>query len=161
LTRVRHVVRLRKNIKVLNNNSNILLNNELRVVCGGGSVSCTGEFSPNFDPKNMISTYSKDFLWKKWPKFTRFWDFFFYKSPDFCDNFQQVAKYIEGFSFFSTFISIMQPNLAKLFCEWLPLWLHHKILKRNPGWGWYWDVALTFETCVKHMFLNFKLQLSF
>jgi hypothetical protein len=27
----------------------------------------------------------------------------------------------------------MQPHLAKLFCEWLPLWLHHKILKRNPA----------------------------
>ncbi len=128
LTRVRHVVGLRKNIKVLNNNSNMLLNNDLRVVCGGGSVSCRVEFSPNFDLKNMISTYSKNFLWKKWPKFARFWDFFSFKSPDFCDKFQQVAKYIEGFSFFSTFISIMQPNLANLFCEWLPLWLHHKIL---------------------------------
>jgi hypothetical protein len=26
----------------------------------------------------------------------------------------------------------MQPNLAKLFCEWSTLWLHHKILKRKP-----------------------------
>jgi hypothetical protein len=34
---------------------------------------------------------------------------------------------------FPTFISSRQPNLAKLFCEWLPLWLHHKILKRNPA----------------------------
>jgi hypothetical protein len=25
----------------------------------------------------------------------------------------------------------MQPNLAKLFCECSPLWLHHKILKRT------------------------------
>jgi hypothetical protein len=25
------------------------------------SVFCTGEFSPNFDLKNMISTYTKDF----------------------------------------------------------------------------------------------------
>jgi hypothetical protein len=29
------------------------------------SVSCGGEFSPNFDLKNMISTYTKDFSWKK------------------------------------------------------------------------------------------------
>ncbi len=29
------------------------------------SVSFTGEFSPNFDLKNMISTYTKDFWWKK------------------------------------------------------------------------------------------------
>jgi len=28
------------------------------------SFSCSGEFSPNFDLKNMISTYTKDFSWK-------------------------------------------------------------------------------------------------
>jgi hypothetical protein len=27
----------------------------------------------------------------------------------------------------------MQPNLAKLSCEWLSLWLHHKIIKGNAG----------------------------
>jgi hypothetical protein len=32
-----------------------------------------GEVLPNFDLKNMISTYTKDFPYKKWPKFTRFW----------------------------------------------------------------------------------------
>jgi len=31
-----------------------------------------GEILPNFDLKNMISTYTKDFPPKKWPKFIRF-----------------------------------------------------------------------------------------
>jgi hypothetical protein len=31
-----------------------------------------GEILPNFDLKNMISSYTKDFPWKKWPKFVRF-----------------------------------------------------------------------------------------
>jgi hypothetical protein len=31
-----------------------------------------GEILPNFDLRNMISTYAKDFPWKKWPKFARF-----------------------------------------------------------------------------------------
>jgi hypothetical protein len=62
----------------------------------------------------MISTYTKDFSWKKKdPKFADFEDIF-YKSPDFYNKFQQVAKDSE---FFSTFISSMQPNVAKLFCE--------------------------------------------
>jgi hypothetical protein len=44
---------------------------------------------------------------------------------------------IEQFFFFSTFISNMQPNLAKLFSGWLPLWLHDKILKETLLWvGW-------------------------
>jgi hypothetical protein len=29
------------------------------------SISFIGEFLPNFDLKNMISTYTKDFSWKK------------------------------------------------------------------------------------------------
>jgi hypothetical protein len=29
------------------------------------SVSITGEFSPNFDLKIMISSYTKDFSWEK------------------------------------------------------------------------------------------------
>jgi hypothetical protein len=34
---------------------------------GGGA-----EISSNFDLENMISTYTKDFPLKKWPKFARF-----------------------------------------------------------------------------------------
>jgi hypothetical protein len=37
------------------------------------SVSFIGEFLPNPYLKNMISTYKKDFPWKKWPKFAKFW----------------------------------------------------------------------------------------
>jgi hypothetical protein len=47
----------------------------------------------------MISTYTKDFSWKKkdpkWPDFD-----FFSKSPDFYDKFQYVAKNIERLLFF-------------------------------------------------------------
>jgi hypothetical protein len=49
------------------------------------------------------------------PHLPNFEEFFFLKSPDFYDKFQQSGKNIEGFSFLSTFISSMQPNLAKLF----------------------------------------------
>jgi hypothetical protein len=31
----------------------------------GKRISFTGEFSPNFDLKNMISTKTNDFSWKK------------------------------------------------------------------------------------------------
>ncbi len=31
-----------------------------------------GAISPNFNLENMISTYMKDILWKKWPKYARF-----------------------------------------------------------------------------------------
>jgi hypothetical protein len=51
------------------------------------SVYFTGEFSPNFDLKNMISTYTKDFsMEKKCPN-----------SPESYDNFQKVAKNIKGY----------------------------------------------------------------
>ncbi len=56
----------------------------------------------------MISTYSKDFFYQKKrdPNLLDF-EIFFFKSPDFCDKFQKVANNIEGFTFFSTFMSIM------------------------------------------------------
>jgi hypothetical protein len=41
------------------------------------SVSFTGEFSPNFDLKNMISPYTKDFSWKKNPNSPDFKEYFF------------------------------------------------------------------------------------
>jgi hypothetical protein len=47
------------------------------------SVSITGEFSADFDPKNMISTCIKDFSWKKIPIFSRFQKTNKCKSPDF------------------------------------------------------------------------------
>jgi hypothetical protein len=30
------------------------------------------EISPNFNLEKMISTYTRDFPWKKWPKFASF-----------------------------------------------------------------------------------------
>jgi hypothetical protein len=50
------------------------------------NVSFTGNFLPDFYPKNIISTYSKDFSWKKNPNSQDFEDFFFFKSPDFYDR---------------------------------------------------------------------------
>jgi hypothetical protein len=43
-----------------------------------------GKISPNFNLKNMILIYTKDFPWKKWPKFTRFTNKNS-KSSYFCD----------------------------------------------------------------------------
>jgi hypothetical protein len=45
----------------------------------------TGVFSPNFDLKNMISTYTKDFLWEKKnpPNSPDFEEFFFSNWPFF------------------------------------------------------------------------------
>ncbi len=40
--------------------------------CWSVFVFFWGEILPNFDLKNMISTYSKDSPWKKWPKFANF-----------------------------------------------------------------------------------------
>jgi hypothetical protein len=51
--------------------------NQINQSCGyvvrlSSSVSSTGEFLPNFDLKNMISTSTKDFSQnKKRPKFSR------------------------------------------------------------------------------------------
>jgi hypothetical protein len=42
---------------------------------------------------------------------------FVFKSLECFDKFHQVSKNIKGFGYFSTFISNMQPNLAKLLCE--------------------------------------------
>jgi hypothetical protein len=46
-----------------------------------------GKFFTNFNLKNMISTYPKDFQWKKWPKFVRFQINRVSKSSDFYDKF--------------------------------------------------------------------------
>jgi hypothetical protein len=56
------------------------------------------------------------------------------KSPDFYDEFQYVDRNIKGFFFFLLSYLVCSQNLAKSFCEWWPLWLYHKFLKRNP---WY------------------------
>jgi hypothetical protein len=42
-----------------------------------------GEISPDFDLKNMISTYTKDFPWKKWAKIRQFIYFLNSKPIDF------------------------------------------------------------------------------
>jgi hypothetical protein len=57
----------------------------------------------NFDLTDMISIYTKDFSWEKWPKFKSFR----IKQIPNCQfhifNFQKVAKNIERFCFLSTF----------------------------------------------------------
>jgi hypothetical protein len=89
-------------------------------------VSLTGKLSPNFNLKNMILPYTKDFSWKQMNQICQILKkklFYF---------FPEIFKNIEEFYFiFPTFISSMQPNLAKLFFECSPLWLHYKNLKRT------------------------------
>jgi len=82
----------------------------------------------------MISIYTKDFAWEKWPKFWRFGIKKF--QPVSYVNFQKVTNNIERFCFLSTFTSnkIFYSKIwLNYFLDDLPLWLHHKILKRNPG----------------------------
>jgi hypothetical protein len=80
---------------------------------GTHSDSFTSEFSSNFNLKNMISTYTKDFL-RKHPV---------------------CSQEYRGLCFFSTLLSTMWPNLAKTISERWPLWLRYRILKRNPAAG--------------------------
>ncbi len=60
---------------------------------------------------------------------------YFFKYSNFYNKLQKVAKSIEGFWFFSAFISRMLPNLAKLSYGWLPHQLHHKIGKKKKTWS--------------------------
>jgi hypothetical protein len=58
-----------------------------------------GETLPNFDLKNLISTYllyKGFFIEKNGPKFTRFQRKIKSKSPYFYDKFQLIAKNIEA-----------------------------------------------------------------
>ncbi len=68
----------------------------------GSSVSFSSEFSSSFNLKNMILNYSKTFKGQKWsPNLPDFEELlFFFKSPEFDDNFQQVAKNIKKVLFF-------------------------------------------------------------
>jgi len=59
-----------------------------------GSVFFWGQISPDFDLKNMISTYTKDFPWEKWAKFAKK-KIPNSKSLDFYAKFQEVAKDIK------------------------------------------------------------------
>jgi hypothetical protein len=49
----------------------------------GNSISSTGEFSPNFDLKIMISTYTNDFSWKKMTQIRKM-----------LKNFFQIARFL-------------------------------------------------------------------
>jgi hypothetical protein len=102
-------------------------------------------FHQSLDLKNMISTYTKEFSWKKWRKMTRFCFWFFFKSPDFNDKFQYVAKNIERLLFFILSYLVrsqiwlnyfwMIATLAKHLKETL-LELLHKIGKGPSLWLW-------------------------
>ncbi len=76
-------------------------------------------------------SYTKDFSWNNLPKLPKFQRKNIPNCQIFCDKFQLVAKNIEGFCFLSTFISRPWSNLAKLFSERSPVWLHHKILQKT------------------------------
>ncbi len=70
-------------------------------------------FLLNLNVKNMILTYTKGFDGKNGQNQPDFFRKNNSRSPNLYDKFQQVLKNIEGFCFFSTFISNLQPNLAK------------------------------------------------
>jgi len=67
---------------------------------GTHSDSFTSEFSPNFNLKNMISTYTKDFLKETMTQVHQLLKSVFSKLPNFYDNIQFVAKNIEDCVFF-------------------------------------------------------------
>ncbi len=62
-----------------------------------------GEISTNFNLKNMISTYAKDFAWKIMTQIYQIKNKIKSKSPDFYNKFQKVANNIKGFWFFFYF----------------------------------------------------------
>jgi hypothetical protein len=72
-------------------------------------VLLLGEFSPNFNLKILILiyTYKGFFHGKNDPNLPDFGGKKNSKSPDFYNKFQSIDKNIEGFRFFSTFISNM------------------------------------------------------
>jgi hypothetical protein len=58
-------------------------------------------------------------------------------------------------------MSIVLFNLVLSFCGWLPLWLHHKIEKENPGTSpsqinflfknpWFWTLKKMDQNCMRH-----------
>ncbi len=56
---------------------------------------------------------------------------FFFSNCQICMLSSRWQSKYRTILFSSTFISSMLWNLAKLFWEWLSLWLHHKILKSS------------------------------
>jgi hypothetical protein len=58
------------------------------------SVSFHGKFSPNFDLKNMILTYTKDFSWEKRAQICQISIYENSKLPEPYDNFQKVIRNI-------------------------------------------------------------------
>jgi len=58
------------------------------------SVSFNGKLLPNFNLKNMISTYSKIFHWKKMTQICQISIYENSKLPEPYDNFQKVIRNI-------------------------------------------------------------------
>jgi hypothetical protein len=82
----------------------------------------------NLNLKNMISTYRKDFPWKKNPKYARFWK---KKNLPIARFLLLVLlssqKYFLIFIFYYVHIS----TRGEIWLQSLLRWLHHKIGKRN------------------------------
>jgi hypothetical protein len=74
----------------------------------------------------MISTYTKDFIFHEEndPNSPDYEELFF-KSPDFYDKFQQVAKNIKGFCFFFVLLSYLLYN---------QIWLNYFLNDRHFGY---------------------------
>ncbi len=87
------------------------------------------KISPDFDLKNMILIYAKDFLWKKMDQIcTISKKRRSSKSPDFNDKFiLMVAKNIDGFSIYCTFISSLNHLIDHQHFNYIT-----KLRKKNP-----------------------------
>jgi hypothetical protein len=59
---------------------------------GGNTNSFTGEFTPNFDLKNMISTYTNDFSWKKMAQIRQMFKKFFSNRQIFMISSSRQSK---------------------------------------------------------------------
>jgi len=67
----------------------------------------------------QILTYTKDFSWKKWPKFTKFRRFYFFKSPNFNELLVGSQEYTNFY--FYLFIYFGLPSY--LICS--QIWLNY------------------------------------
>jgi hypothetical protein len=79
------------------------------------SVSFTGKFSPNFDLKNMVLTYTKEFfMGKKIKLICQNLKKIIFKLPDFYDKFQYVAMNFLNSILFSTIFSAPDASMGEI-----------------------------------------------
>jgi hypothetical protein len=70
---------------------------------------------------------------KTWPKFARLWKQRFQDCQVIWEFLEGSQEYWRNLFSFRPLDWVCNRNLPKLFYWWSPFWLHHKILKGNPG----------------------------